>query len=286
MMTNRMMTNRMTTMRRTLTAEQIDGYERDGVLAPVAVLDRDEVARYRGAVEELEAFAGGRLEANRTKQLHLHFPWAYQLALHPRILDAVEDLLGPNILVHDTSLFSKHPHDAKWVSWHQDGYYQGLSAARFTSAWVALSDSVPENGCLRVLTGSHTSQLPHAELPSPNNMLGSGITVATEIDEGCVRDVVLRPGEISLHHVNIVHGSGENRTDGKRVGFAIRYVATDVRQDLPHHDVVLARGRDDHRHYSITTRIPSGTIVECFESQRIEHERYMEKRSMRRNSEF
>jgi ectoine hydroxylase-related dioxygenase (phytanoyl-CoA dioxygenase family) len=269
------------TMARTLAMEEIERYEREGVLAPIPVLSGAEIERYRSAVEELEAYTGGRLEANRTKQLHLHFPWARELALHPAILDAVESVLGPNILVHDTSLFSKHPHDEKWVSWHQDGYYQKLSAARFTSAWVALSDSVPENGCLRVVIGSHTEQLPHDERPSPDNMLGSGITVAANIDEGRMRDVVLRPGEISLHHVNIVHGSGPNRTDGKRIGFAIRYVATDVRQGLPHHDVLLARGRDDYGHYPITTRVPSGTIAECLDSQRREHERYMRARSGR-----
>jgi ectoine hydroxylase-related dioxygenase (phytanoyl-CoA dioxygenase family) len=261
-----------------LTPEQIDRYGREGVLAPAAALAASEAARYRAAVEELEMFAGGRLEPNRTKQLHLHFPWAYELALHPTILDAVESILGPDILVHDTSLFAKHPHDEQFVSWHQDGYYQKLSAARFVSAWVALSDSTPANGCMRVLVGSHTEPLPHAERPSPNNMLGSGITVATEIDEARVRDVALAPGEISLHHVNIVHGSGMNRTNGKRVGFAIRYVATDVRQELPHHDVLLARGRDTHGHYKLATQIPSGSLAECFERQRAEHEKYMERR--------
>jgi non-haem Fe2+, alpha-ketoglutarate-dependent halogenase len=269
------------TMGTTLAMEEIDRYQRDGVLAPIPALAPGEVARYRSAVEELEAYAGGRLEPNRTKQLHLHFPWAYELVLHPSILDVVEGILGPNILVHGSSLFSKHPRDAQWVSWHQDGFYQKLSAARFTSAWVALSGSVPENGCLRVLTGSHTEQLPHDERPSSDNMLGSGITVAVDIDEARVRDVVLRPGEISLHHVNIVHGSGPNRTDGKRVGFAIRYVATDVRQEFPHHAVLLARGRDDYGHYDVTSKVPSGTIAECLESQRREHDRYL----ARRNSE-
>lgn len=263
-----------------LTHEQLERYDRDGIVAPVALLTTDEVDRFRSAVEEMESFAGGRLRPGQTKQLHLHHRWAYDLALHPSILDAVEDILGPNILVHDTSLFAKHPRDEKYVSWHQDGYYAKLSAARFVSAWVALSDSVPENGCLRVLVGSHREEYPHHEQPSPDNMLGTGMTVDIPIDESRVRDVVLRPGEISLHHVNIVHGSGRNRSDRKRVGFAIRYVAPDVCQQAPHHAVLLARGRDDHGHYELTGEIPSGSLAECMVRQRIEHERYLRARGL------
>jgi len=266
--------------RRSLTEEQVERYEREGILAPLPLLASDEVDRFRSAVEEMEAFAGGRLRPGQTKQLHLHFRWAYDLALHPAILDAVEDILGHDILVHDTSLFAKHPHDEKYVSWHQDGYYAKLSAARFTSAWVALSDSTPENGCLRVLVGSHTDEYPHKEQPSPDNMLGTGMTVALAIDESRVRDVVLRPGEISLHHVNIVHGSGRNSTDGKRIGFAIRYIAPDIHQQAPHHAVVLARGRDDYGHYELTDRIPSGALAECMERQHTEHERYLHARGL------
>jgi non-heme Fe2+,alpha-ketoglutarate-dependent halogenase len=263
-----------------LTQEQIERYERDGILAPIALLTSEEVDRFRSAVEKMEAFAGGRLRPGQTKQLHLHHRWAYDLALHPAILDAVEDILGPNILVHDTSLFANHPHDEKYVSWHQDGYYAKLSAARFTSAWVALSESDQENGCLRVLVGSHTGEYPHQEHPSPDNMLGTGMTVELAIDESRVRDVALRPGEISLHHGNIVHGSGRNTSDRKRIGFAIRYVAPEVCQQAPHHAVLLARGRDDYGHYELTDAIPSGSLAECMERQRIEHERYLRARGL------
>ena len=240
---------------------EVERYDRDGVLFPVPALTPAEVAHFRARVENLEDRLGGRPKPTDLMQPHLFHRWAYDLAIHPTVLDAVEQLLGPNILVHSASIFSKHSHTEDFVSWHQDGYYWGLDVPRLASAWIALTDSNAENGCLRVVPRSHDrDRLPHVERPfSKDNLLLSGLEVAVDVDEMETMDVTLAAGEMSLHHVNIVHGSKPNRSDGKRIGFAVRYVAPEVHQTLHHHSVVLARGHDDHHHYDALQEPPSGS---------------------------
>ncbi len=252
-----------------LSPAQLDAYRREGVLFPVPVLAAEEVARYRTAVDELEARLGGQPKPSDMSQPQLHFRWAFELATHPAVLDVVEDVLGPDILVHSASIFSKPARSSSYVSWHQDGAYWGLSEPGVTSAWIALSESAPENGCLRVVPGSHTRRvLPFTETPGvADNLLASGLEVAVEVDEADARDVVLRPGEMSLHHVDIVHGSNPNRSAVKRVGFAVRYVAPHVSQSLQHHEVLLARGRDEHHHYRILATPPTAGLEEGLAAQ-------------------
>jgi non-heme Fe2+,alpha-ketoglutarate-dependent halogenase len=257
-------------MLRKLTAEQLEAYRQEGVLAPVPVLSPEEVARYRDAVENLEQRLGGNPKPVAMSQPHLFFRWAYELATHPWVLDVVEDLLGPNILVHSTSIFSKHPRTQDFVSWHQDGFYWEMDPPLLTSAWIALTDSTVENGCLRVIPGSHNwNRVAHTSTPMmANNLLSAGLEVAVEVDESRARDLLLKAGELSLHHVHMVHGSNPNRSVGKRTGFAIRYVAPEVRQALPHHQVLLARGRDTHSHYRVLTEHPAyNTMDEALEAQ-------------------
>jgi ectoine hydroxylase-related dioxygenase (phytanoyl-CoA dioxygenase family) len=251
----------------TLAPRQVKQYERDGFLFPIPVLSAEEVLQYRAALEELEAQLGNKLKPVQVVQPHLHFRWAYDLATHPAVLDVVEAIIGPNILVHTTSIFCKYPYDPAYISWHQDGYYWRLSAPRLVSAWIALSDSHPENGCMRVLPGTHRQRLAHCEHRHDANLLTSGLTVAGDIDQTAAVDLVLRAGEMSLHHVQIVHGSEANRSASKRIGFAIRYVAPDVSQALEHHVVVLARGRDAHHHYELLDKAPAGSIAEGIAAQ-------------------
>ncbi len=234
----------------TLSPAQRRRYERDGFIFPVAVLTPEEACAYRRAYEGLEprlALAG---LSPPHAQCHLHFPWAFELATHAAILDCVEDLIGPDILVHSTTCFSKPAHDPGFVSWHQDAYNWRLDEPRLVSAWVALTASTPENGCMRALPGTHLRRLSHEQRPHPDNMLKlTGLNVQLEFDEADAVDFVLAPGEISLHHADLVHGSEPNRSDDERIGFAIRYVSPEVGQVSEHHPVVLARGRDDHGNY-------------------------------------
>lgn len=249
-------------MSRSLSQEQLRSYERDGFLFPLAALSRDELAKAAGVMEELEERLGGVLSSRSVMQPHLHFRWAYDLATHPKVLGAAKDIIGPNILVHSSTLFIKYPHNPNYVSWHQDGHYWQLSAPRLVSAWVALTDSTVENGCLRVVRGSHKHSLPHYERRSENNLLSTGLHVAAEVAERDINNVTLKAGEMSLHHVNMVHGSGPNPSATKRIGYAIRLMAAGVKQVRRHHAVVLACGRDDYHYFELLNGPPTDDIKE------------------------
>lgn len=245
----------------TFTAEQVARYERDGAVFPVRVLDGGEAARYRAGFEELEARVGtGRGYLGWS---HLYFRWAYELAVHPAVLDAAEQIIGPDILVYSTLILCKHPGDPSRVRWHQDGTYSGLHLSPTVTAWIALSDSTPENGCMRVVPGSHQwGRLPHAPSPGDDNLIRNSDEVQVEVDEAEARDVVLRAGEMSLHHYSIIHGSNPNRTQTQRVGFITRFVTPQFpRADAP---FVRARGAGDCAHLGPPREPPSGDFEENF----------------------
>lgn len=238
-------------MPKTLTSDLVFNYHRDGFLFPIPVLNRSEVSYFRSCHDELDRRLGGRPSSRRKAQLHLHFKWACDLVTYPGILDVVEEIIGPNILVHSSTIFTKYAGDGKFVSWHQDSHYWGLSESRLVSAWIALSDSTAENGCLRVLPGTHRRRYDHIEKREEKNILGSGLTVSESIDESRAVDIVLQAGQMSFHHADIIHGSNANSSRAPRIGFAIRYVSTEVNQEKHHYNVILARGRDEFQHYRV-----------------------------------
>jgi non-heme Fe2+,alpha-ketoglutarate-dependent halogenase len=231
----------------------VDEYRNFGILFPIPVLTDAEVADYYSSFQKLLSLIGDDAKPAVLAQCHLHFDWACRLATHPAILDVIQEIIGPDILVHSLSVFWKRPYDQTFVSWHQDGHYMQLSEPAFVSAWVALTPSQPANGCLRVVPGSHLrGRLPHgATAVSEKNLLSSGLEIAVEVKEEEALDVVLRPGEMSLHDLNIVHGSNANGSEMWRVGFAIRYADPRVKQVAPHHPVILARGEDRYHHYDV-----------------------------------
>jgi ectoine hydroxylase-related dioxygenase (phytanoyl-CoA dioxygenase family) len=240
----------------------VQQYESDGYLFPIQALSPDEVARFRAEEERLHQALADRGDPRPPNQVHLHFRWAYDLVTDARILDVVEAILGPDILVHSTTIFGKRPGDERYVSWHQDGYYMNLDRPAFVSAWVALTDSDTDNGCLRVIPGSHhPGRLPHGETArSAKNLLASGMEVGIEVDEREAVDLVLRPGQASLHHVDVIHGSRANESGRPRVGVAIRYVAPQVKQAIKHHETLLVRGQDTHHHYDVRETPPEGDL--------------------------
>ena len=174
---------------------------------------------------------------------HLCFTWAYDIAMDPVVLDSVEALLGPEIIVMGSIVISKHPgHDA-YVGWHQDSVNDGTDAAPAVSAWIAVTHSTRANGCMRVIPATQHKLLAHREVPDPANLLRAGRVLAEPIDEEQAVDVELRAGEMSLHHDLIVHGSRPNRDDSKRIGFVVRYTTPAARnRGFP---VVRARGGAD-----------------------------------------
>jgi non-haem Fe2+, alpha-ketoglutarate-dependent halogenase len=249
-------------MNRLLSSKQVERYWEDGILFPLPALSPEETAYYRRRVEELEVALSGRVPKLSIVQPQLSFRWAYELAIHPRVVQAVTEVLGPDVLVQSASVFDKNPGDRKYVAWHQDGYYWHLSAPRLVSAWIALSPSNQQSGCLRVVPGTHHSHLPHREQPTDEHMLASGLTLEEDIDPSRVVDVCLRPGEMSFHHERLVHGSEPNRSEDKRIGFAIRYLAADVTQELPHHEVIVASGQPQSDHYRILSDLPTDDLAE------------------------
>jgi non-haem Fe2+, alpha-ketoglutarate-dependent halogenase len=243
---------------RRLDPRQVTAYEEDGVLAPVAVLEAHEVSHFASELGRLRSALGGARK--RLDQCHLYFAWAYALATHPVVLDAVEDLLGPDVLVHSSRVFYKPPRDPAFVSWHQDGRYSGLNDHPVTTAWIALSESAPESGCLRVLPGSHRRGVyPHAEHVSTDNLVNHGQEVELEISAVEVRDVPLRPGEMSLHHINTVHGSRPNGSGWERVGFSVSYATPLVPR--PAGAIVRARGLDPSARFAVLSEPPPSTLT-------------------------
>ena len=251
-----------------LSEEEVATYRREGILFPIPVLSRDETARFRGEYERFCEQLGSRPNAAQSRNPHLFHRWAYDLATHPRILDAVQAIIGPNILVHHATLFCKYPGDGAFVSWHQDGFYLNLSEPLLVSAWVALSDSNETNGCMRVVRRSHHDRVPHdGSAKSENNLLPSGLEVRCEVNERDATDVVLQPGEMSLHHVNLIHGSKANISTVPRLGFAIRYVAPSVRQCVEKVPSVLARGRNEEGYFQSLASPPAYNFPEAIAAQ-------------------
>jgi non-haem Fe2+, alpha-ketoglutarate-dependent halogenase len=234
-----------------LSAPEIAEYQNNGVLFPRPAISALSAQEMLERFEALEKKEGGRLSKRTNHKPHLLLTWLADLVRHPAILDQVESLLGPNLLCWASDFFSKSPDDGMRVTWHQDSTYWGLSKPDIVTAWVAFTPSTVKSGCLRVVPGSHLrDQLPHGDTFAADNMLSRGQEIQVKVDERDAVDVVLQPGQMSLHHVRLIHGSEANRADHRRIGFAIRYVPTYVRQTGGNRDTAtLVRGQDTFRHF-------------------------------------
>lgn len=190
---------------------------------PIPVLSPKASAAYLASFSELEELLQRPIK--RMGNPALHFSWAYRLATEPAVLNAVEEILGSDLLIAGTLIFCKYPHDPAFVAWHQDTFYSNLHLTPSVSAWIALLDSTPENGCMRVMPGSHLQgTLPHQETRVSDNLLRRGEEIQVKVDEAHAVDIVLKAGEMSLHHNSIIHGSRPNGSDTKRLGYIVRFV--------------------------------------------------------------
>jgi non-haem Fe2+, alpha-ketoglutarate-dependent halogenase len=234
-----------------LAKDQLGAYQEQGFLFRLPVLSNEETTTLRSRLEALEAQHGGRLPAHVNRKPHLLLTWLNELIRDARILDPVADILGPDILCWGSGFFIKNPFDLARVTWHQDSTYWGLSKPDIVTAWVAFTPSTRENGCMRVIPGTHKlQQLPHHDTFAPDNLLSRGQEIAVEVDESKAVDVVLSPGEMSLHHVMLVHGSEPNNGAERRIGFAIRYLPTYVEQLAGVSDsATLVHGKDAYGHF-------------------------------------
>lgn len=236
-----------------LSQAQVEQYRRNGYLCPLPVLSAEQAARYRSALEAAEAAAGGSLPGPFRHKPHLVYGWAQELIREPAILDAVEGIIGPDILVWETVFFTKEPRTQDFISWHQDITYWGLDQeGDVVTAWLALSPSTPESGCMRVVPGTHKREVvPHADTFGEHNMLSRGQEIAVEVDEAHAVDLVLQPGQMSLHHVKIFHGSRQNAAADRRIGFAIRFLPPHVEQRAATDSATLVRGEDRYGHFEL-----------------------------------
>ena len=242
-------------MTKLLSPAAVECYRRDGFYSPVRVMSADDARRYRTALESHEAQAGQPLQGNMRHKTHLLFTWADELVHHPAILDAVEDAIGPDILCWNTNFFIKEAHSPGFVSWHQDSTYWGLDPDEVITAWVAFTDVTPENGYMQVIPGSHKiDQLPHVDTFHKDNLLSRGQEIAVEVDKSKAVGLAMEAGEMSLHHIKLVHGSDANRTDERRIGLAIRYIPTYVKQTKVRDSAMLVRGTDKFHNFDYEAR--------------------------------
>ena len=241
-----------------LLLKQISTYEAEGILFPIDVLSENEASTFLNRLDETIALMGANPKTENLHQLFLNFKWAYDLATHPKVLNAVESLLGPNLLLWGTSVFAKKAFDSGFISWHQDETYWGLDSGKITTAWIALTESSIENGCMRVIPGSQALAIqPHHETYAKENLLSRGQEITVKVSEEEAIDVVLNPGQMSLHHAKIIHGSNANTSDKKRIGFAARYINPSVTHSGYDQPVALVRGEDTHGNFELLKEPPN-----------------------------
>ncbi|MSP05626.1 MAG: phytanoyl-CoA dioxygenase [Acetobacteraceae bacterium] len=233
-----------------LTQSQVDAYKRDGYYFPVDILTPAETAPYRQKLETYEASGDGPIKGNLRQKPHLLFTWLNELIRHPKILDTVESIHGPDLLCWSSSFFIKEPRNAGYVSWHQDSTYWGLSSPDVVTVWLALTPANDINGAMKFLPGTQHEQLGHQDTFHQDNLLSRGQELAVEVNEEESVLVTLEPGQASLHHVMLFHGSAPNRSADRRIGLAIRYIPTYVRQIAGVRDAAtLVRGVDRYKHF-------------------------------------
>ena len=234
-------------MGKLLTRQQIRDYHEQGFLSPVDVIDEAEAAACLRRLEQAETEYPQHFNAENRNNPHLVLTCLDRLAFHRRVLDAVEDLIGPDFSLWGSVLFIKEPGSPHFVSWHQDATYNGVTPPDYITPWIALTPSDRESGCMSMIPGSHLEPVKtHEETFADDNILTRGQQIA-DVDESGKVDLVLRPGQMSLHHARVVHGSLPNRSARRRVGFALQsFVAGGGRQTIGENLWLPVRGCCDH----------------------------------------
>ena len=238
-----------------LPQESIDRFEANGYLTPVTAFSGEEAAEFRRELELVEKRFGMKEARRYQTEAHLVSNWAWDVIHDPRVVDPISDLLGPNVLLWSFNWFIKEPHDGKFVSYHQDATYWGLEPHDVVTAWIALSDASEATGPMKFVPGSHKEPIfGHEDTFEQSNLLSRGQVIQTEVNEA---NTVLSPlslGQMSLHHVRLIHGSTPNQTDDRRIGMVLRYCATHVTQTKLRDTAVLVRGEDDYGNFDLLPR--------------------------------
>ena len=243
-------------MPKILTENAIEQYNREGYYFPVKILNDEEVAANRKLLETYETAQGKPIEGAQRSKSHLLFKWVDDLMRHSQILDAVEDLIGPDLLCWNTLFWIKEAGSESFVSWHQDLRYWGLDTNDLVTVWIALSPATLESGCMHVLPGSHQGDLlPHKDEYKSDNLLTRGQEISVEVDESKTVAMPLQPGEISLHNVRLAHASSPNQSKDRRIGISLHYMPTRTKQMVGEWDsAALVRGEDRFGHFKHAPR--------------------------------
>ncbi len=251
----------------------VSDYHRDGYVSGIPFLDAAEVAQHRNALEEAEQQIGGSLHYRFKVHTMLTSPFA--LATRPDVLDVVEAMIGPDILLYNVTYIIKEPHSPSHVSWHQDLTYWGLSHDDQVTMWLALSVADEKSGCMRMIPGSHTQgRVEHEIGDDENNVLLQSQTVHG-VQESQAKFCPLNPGEASFHHGWTLHASMPNHSDDRRIGVNVQYLAPHVRQTK--HDLdtaILVRGKDDYHHFEYDVPASSDLSPEGIREQKMLEDRY------------
>ena len=235
-----------------LTKAGIKTYNEKGYLTPIDAISSQEAEKFRANYYRVQKQYDMDVNPILRSKPHLVFPWLYDLVKSPAITGPVSSILGPNLLAWGTSFFAKPANEPGFVSWHQDANYWGLEPHDVLTAWIAFTPSLRENGCMRIVPGSHLKgSLEHKDTFSEDNLLTRGQEISVHVNEKDATDIILSPGQMSLHHVSIVHGSDPNTSSIDRIGFAIRYISTNVKQNGGRTSATMARGTDEYKHFDL-----------------------------------
>jgi ectoine hydroxylase-related dioxygenase (phytanoyl-CoA dioxygenase family) len=239
-----------------LTQAQVESYRYNGFLFPIPALNADEIAACLAGLQRLETELGtpvAEADIKWRSHAYAHAPWFNTLIRHPAILDAIEDLIGPDILVWTSTFFIKEPRSPTFAAWHQDGTYFGLEPHEQVCAWVALTDASAEAGCMEQLSSrGEPRQYRHAPLGLAHSINRAGQTIMEPLDEAAPVAMALRAGEFSLHHEWAVHRSAPNNASYRRVGIGLNYIPPHVRVDGPVRlKAMLVRGEDRYGHFDL-----------------------------------
>lgn len=241
-------------------------YRRDGFFFPIDVVTEGEARELRADLEAGEAALADDPERRSILRSYPDrlLPSFDRLIRHPRLIEAVSPILGPDLMVWGSGLFIKEARSPSYVSWHQDLTYWGLDDVQEVTAWVALSPATPASGCMRFVPGSHTQRIvAHVDSFADENLLSRGQEIAVDVNESEAVDIALAPGQASLHHGHLFHASGPNTTDDRRIGVAIRYITPSMRQRTGDRSVVaLVSGEDRYGHFTVA-QPPTGRMTEA-----------------------
>ena len=211
-----------------------DIYARDGVLPRVDVYSKSEIEGFRAQFNALEAREGKENCAVGLQARHMDERFIWELSTDKRVLDVMQAVMGDDVMLLSTHFFCKYPEQdpTSFVAWHQDITYWGLEPSEAHTAWIAIDDSDVENGCMRVIPGSHTRGIaPHAKSEKSGNLLSINQEIPDEhVDDSNAVDIILDAGQMSVHEGQLLHASMPNRSDRRRCGLTVRFIPPRVRQ--------------------------------------------------------